>query len=122
MKFSIKDSSSKCDQIRRKLRIWLHLLENPYWKTSIFCAVICKYLRNTNLKKKKEKKKKHPFYSRKESFHKILHNSRTDVNEQLLYCVENRKCIILCKSNCGRIHNRQLEKTPTKFYWEIIGR
>ena len=27
MKFSIKDFSSKYDQIRRKLRIWSHLLE-----------------------------------------------------------------------------------------------
>ena len=27
MKFSIKDFSSKCDQVRRKLRIWSHLLE-----------------------------------------------------------------------------------------------
>ena len=28
-KFSIKDFFSKCDQIRRKLRIWSHLL----WKS-----------------------------------------------------------------------------------------
>ena len=27
MKLSIKDFSRKCDQIRRKLRIWSHLLE-----------------------------------------------------------------------------------------------
>ena len=27
MKFSIKDFFSKCDQIRRKLRIWSHLLK-----------------------------------------------------------------------------------------------
>ena len=33
MKFSIKDFFSKCDQIRRKLRIWSHLLKkslNPH--------------------------------------------------------------------------------------------
>ena len=29
MKFSIKDFFSKCDQIRRKLRIWSHLLKKP---------------------------------------------------------------------------------------------
>ena len=34
MKFSIKDFFSKCDQIRRNLRIWSHLLKN-----FIFCAV-----------------------------------------------------------------------------------
>ena len=27
MKFSIKDFFNKCDQIRRKLRIWSHLLK-----------------------------------------------------------------------------------------------
>ena len=27
MKFSIKDSFSKCDQMRRKLRIWPHILK-----------------------------------------------------------------------------------------------
>ena len=29
MKFSVKDSFSKCDQIRRKLRIWSHFLKKP---------------------------------------------------------------------------------------------
>ena len=32
MKFSIKDFFSKCDQIRRKLRIWSHLLKKPLMK------------------------------------------------------------------------------------------
>ena len=35
MKFSIKAFFSKCDQIRRKLLIWSHLLK----KSLIFCAV-----------------------------------------------------------------------------------
>ena len=39
MKFSIKDFFSKCDQIRRKLRIWSHLLKKSLMKTSFFCAV-----------------------------------------------------------------------------------
>ena len=39
MKFSIKDFSSKCDQIRRKLRIWSFLLEKPLMENFIFCAV-----------------------------------------------------------------------------------
>ena len=46
-KFSIKDFFSKCDQIRRFLWIWSHLLEKSftktYWeifhKNIIFCAV-----------------------------------------------------------------------------------
>ena len=36
MKFSIKDFFSKCGQIRRKLRIWSHLLKKSLIKTSFF--------------------------------------------------------------------------------------
>ena len=39
MKFSIKDFFSKCDQIRRKLRICLHLLKRSLMESFIFCAV-----------------------------------------------------------------------------------
>ena len=39
MKFSIKDFFSKCDQIRRKLRIWSHLRKKSLMENSIFCAV-----------------------------------------------------------------------------------
>ena len=39
MKFSIKDLFSKCGQIRRKLRIWLHLLKKSLMENFIFCAV-----------------------------------------------------------------------------------
>ena len=40
MKFSIKDFFSKCDQTRRKLWIWSHLLKNALMKNFIFCAVL----------------------------------------------------------------------------------
>ena len=40
MKFSIKDFFSKCDQIRRKLRIWSHLLKKSLMENFIFCAVV----------------------------------------------------------------------------------
>ena len=39
MEFSVKDSFSKCDQIRRKLRIWSHLLKKSFMENFIFCAV-----------------------------------------------------------------------------------
>ena len=39
MKFSIKDYSSKCDQIRSFLRIWSHLLEKSLMENFIFSAV-----------------------------------------------------------------------------------
>ena len=35
MKFSIEDFSSKCDQIRKKLRIWSHLLEKSLMENPI---------------------------------------------------------------------------------------
>ena len=37
MKFSIKDFLSKCDEIRRKLRIWSHLLKKSLMENFIFC-------------------------------------------------------------------------------------
>ena len=39
MKFSIKDFFSKCDQIRRKLRIWSHLLKKSLMENFVFCVV-----------------------------------------------------------------------------------
>ena len=39
MKFSIKDFFSKFDQVRKKLRIWSHLLRKSLMKNFIFCAV-----------------------------------------------------------------------------------
>ena len=39
MKFSIKDFFSKCDQIRKKLQIWSHLLKKFLMENFIFCAV-----------------------------------------------------------------------------------
>ena len=39
MKFSIEDFFSKCDEIRRKLRIWSHLLKKSLMENFIFCAV-----------------------------------------------------------------------------------
>ena len=39
MKFFIKDFFSKCGQIRKKLRIWSHLLKKFLMENSSFCAV-----------------------------------------------------------------------------------
>ena len=39
MKFSIKDFFSKCDQIRRKLQIWSHLLNKSLMENFNFCVV-----------------------------------------------------------------------------------
>ena len=46
MKFSIKDFFSKCDQIRRKMRIWSHSLKKSSMENFIFCAVINFFLEN----------------------------------------------------------------------------
>ena len=39
MKLSMKEFFSKCDQIRRKQRIWSHLLKKFLMENFIFCAV-----------------------------------------------------------------------------------
>ena len=36
VKFTIKDFFSKCDQIRKKLRIWSHLLKKSLMENFIF--------------------------------------------------------------------------------------
>ena len=43
MKFSVKDFFSKCHQIRKKLRIWSHLLKKSLIENFIFCAVMFPY-------------------------------------------------------------------------------
>ena len=42
LKFSIKDFFIKCDQTRKKLWIWSHLLKKSLMENLIFCAVIFK--------------------------------------------------------------------------------
>ena len=42
MKFYIKDFFGKCDQIRRKLRIWSYLLKKSLMNNLISCAVFCR--------------------------------------------------------------------------------
>ena len=39
IKFSIKVFFSKCDQIRKNMRIWSHLLKILLMENFIFCAV-----------------------------------------------------------------------------------
>ena len=40
MKFSNKDLFSKCEQIRRNLRIWSHLPKKSLMENFIFCALL----------------------------------------------------------------------------------
>ena len=40
MKISIEKFFSKCDQIRRKLRIWSYLLKKSLMENFIFCVII----------------------------------------------------------------------------------
>ena len=63
MKFSIKDFSSKCDQIRRKLRIWSHLLEKSLMENFIFCTVL------------------------KQILHFMCLNPSTDSNDEFIYLI-----------------------------------
>ena len=39
MKFSMKDFLSKCDHIRKKLRIWSYLLKKSFMENFIICAL-----------------------------------------------------------------------------------
>ena len=46
MMFSIKDFFCKRNQIRRKLRIWSHLLKKSLMENIIFCTVLLFALQN----------------------------------------------------------------------------
>ena len=48
MKFSIKDFSSKCDQIRSLQRIWSHLLKKSLIENFIFCGVAATWRDSVN--------------------------------------------------------------------------
>ena len=50
MKFSIKNYSSKYDQIRRKLRIWSYLLSKSLMENFIFCAVTAALFKESQTK------------------------------------------------------------------------
>ena len=51
MKFSIKDFSSTCEQIRSFLQIWSHLLEKSLMKNFIFGEVCGKSMLQSNGRK-----------------------------------------------------------------------
>ena len=44
MKFPIKDFFCKCDQIRKKLRIWSRLLKKSLMENFNFCVVLFFFL------------------------------------------------------------------------------
>ena len=54
IKLTIQDFFSKCDQIRRKLRIWLHLLKKSLMENFIFSAV--KYVIHINSRARRHQK------------------------------------------------------------------
>ena len=58
IKFYVKDFFSKCDQMRRKLRIWSHLLNEFLMENFTFIAVTVRgnSWNNFNMSPKKEKK------------------------------------------------------------------
>ena len=51
MKFSIKYLFNNCNQTRRELRIWSHLLKKSLLENFIFCAVCCSSTEQLELKK-----------------------------------------------------------------------
>ena len=49
MKFSIKDFFCKCDEIRRKLQIWSHVLKKSLMENFIFRANNFSFIKNESL-------------------------------------------------------------------------
>ena len=106
MKFSIKDFFSKCDQIRRKLRIWYYLLKKSLMENFSFCAILkYAFMLKWHIlmilfkwkKKKKKKKRVQTHYSLKKwSFKKKSFIRNMDPEEELaatvvVYILEKKK-------------------------------
>ena len=92
MKFSITDFFSKCDQIRRKLRIWSHLQNKSLMENFNFCAVHKKMNWLKRIRKKMPIIKyslKLPFFSRHLPL--CIRKTKYKKSMQLLHC-----CIKCC--------------------------
>ena len=55
IEFSMKNLFRKCDQIRRKLRIWSHLLNKYLMENSIFCVAVLQNSSSKNFTRVPEK-------------------------------------------------------------------
>ena len=78
MKFSIEDFFSKCDQIRRNLRIWSHLLKKSLMESFIFCAVYKDRIFISVLIREYSGQRKPVFWC----------NARTQIYYTDLFCIE----------------------------------
>ena len=84
MKFSIKDFFSKCAQIRKKLRVWSHLLRKSLMENFIFCAVLGELWYGITVQKMK--------FSIKDFFNKCdqirRHLLKKSLMENFIFCTE----------------------------------
>ena len=74
MKFSISNFCSKCDQIRKKLRIWSHLLKKSLMENFTFCVVLSTHLVEFYRVASTAKLCREAIPKRKKLFKKILNN------------------------------------------------
>ena len=90
MKFSIKYFIGKCYQIRRKLRIWSHLLKKSLMENFIFWAVLCwQNAINIMLKswqKSREKKRDIRKFLQYRSYSKSVYNENLTFQLNEIFC------------------------------------
>ena len=97
MKFCIKDFFSKCDQIRRKLRIWLLLLKKFLMENFIFCAVL--------------------FVVRRAGS-RLFYSMISDGKKEFMLCIESRHTVhISCSVWCAS-HKSNIIKTFNIFIFK----
>ena len=116
MKFSITDFFSKCDQIRRKLRIWSHLLKKSLIENFIFYAVAVVFKIRTptekpscvSAKQKWSRLREHEVEAEYQNY--ITNHSTEDVHqtfanrhEKTLKIVYSTGWIFFCKTKDGRV-------------------
>ena len=112
MKFSIKYFFSKFDQIRRKLRIWSHLLKKSLIETFIFGAVIEVLLINVITNEHWQRLKF--------TFVQWLHNLVCTFSDILGYLLSDVKLILVtCKwEGWNHIINEIFKEFRTNFHFK----
>ena len=106
IKFSIKDFFSKCDQIRKKLRIWLHLL-----KKSLMENFNCRFTIKTIISG----------YARAEPWNQVVRMQWNQGRANAMFNEIVGKLFRLCrcrtiKSSCKNVVRIRLCKRSTQWY------
>ena len=117
MKFSIKDFFSKCDQIRRKLAIWSHLLKKSLMENFLFCTVSPPQITqfsSINMTSNVRQYNVHYYYRKKINI--LARNGKIETNMTKYKNTSYQKQVVKCYLFLNFFHyiNKYIHKGPYK--------